>query len=52
MFDKEYSFRGRHAEKVIKSTAKYDDKNQIFKRNSDVYLMAPIVGFFIIAKLS
>lgn len=45
MFDKEYSFRGGHAEKVIKLTAKFDDKNQLFKRNLDVYLMAPIVGF-------
>lgn len=45
MFDKEYTFKGSHAEKVIKLTAKIDDKNQIFKRNYDVYLMAPIVGF-------
>ena len=45
MFDKEYSFKGQHAEKVIKLTAKFDEKNQLFKRNLDVYLMAPIVGF-------
>lgn len=45
MFDKEYTFKGSHADKVIKLTAKFDDKNQIFKRNYDVYLMAPIVGF-------
>jgi len=45
MFDKEYSFMGTHAEKVNKLTAKFDDKNQLFKRNLDVYLMAPIVGF-------
>lgn len=45
MFDKEYSFKGTHAEKVNKLTAKFDDKNQLFKRNLDVYLMAPIVGF-------
>ena len=45
MFDKEYAFKGSHAEKVIKLTAKIDDRNQIFKRNYDVYLMAPIVGF-------
>ncbi len=34
MFDKEYSFKGTHAEKVNKLTAKFDDKNQLFKRNS------------------
>lgn len=45
MFDKEYSFKGSHAEKVIKLTAKFDDKNSIFRRNLDVYMMAPIVGF-------
>ncbi|WP_044937810.1 hypothetical protein [Pseudobutyrivibrio sp. LB2011] len=45
MFDKEYSFRGTHADKVVKLTAKFDDKNSIFKRNLDVYMMAPIVGF-------
>lgn len=45
MFDKEYSFKGKHAEKVIKLTAKFDDKNQLFNRNLDVYIMAPIVGF-------
>lgn len=45
MFDKEYSFKGSHAEKVNKLTAKFDDKNQLFKRNLDVYMMAPVVGF-------
>lgn len=45
MFDKEYSFKGTHAEKVNKLTAKFDGKNQLFKRNLDVYMMAPIVGF-------
>lgn len=45
MFDKEYSFKGTHAEKVNKLTAKFDNKNQLFKRNLDVYMMAPIVGF-------
>lgn len=30
MFDKEYAFKGSHAEKVIKLTAKIDDRNQIF----------------------
>jgi len=45
MFDKEYSFKGKHAEKVIKLTAKFDKNNQIFARNLDVYMIAPIVGF-------
>ncbi len=45
MFDKEYSFKGTHAERVIKLTAKFDDKNQLFNRNLDVYIMAPIIGF-------
>lgn len=45
MFDKEYSFRGMHAEKVIKLTAKFDRDNQLFARNLDVYMVAPVIGF-------
>lgn len=46
MFDKEYSFRGIHAEKVAKLTAEFDKSgNKIFARNYDVYLIAPIIGF-------
>lgn len=46
MFDKEYSFRGSHAEKVIQLTADFDkNRNKLFKRNLDVYIMAPIIGF-------
>jgi len=45
MFDKEYSFRGIHAERVIKLTAKFDRDNQLFARNLDVYMVAPIIGF-------
>ena len=46
MFDKEYSFRGSHAEKVSRLTAEFDNKgNKLFARNYDVYLIAPIVGF-------
>lgn len=46
MFDKEYSFRGKHAEMVKRLTAKFDDKNnKLFERNVDVYRIAPIVGF-------
>lgn len=45
MFDKEYSFSGVHAEKVEQLTAKFDGENQLFNRNFDVYLVAPIIGF-------
>jgi hypothetical protein len=46
VFDKEYSFRGSHAEKVIQLTADFDkNRNKLFKRNLDVYIMAPIIGF-------
>lgn len=46
MFKGEYSFRGTHAEKVIRLTAAFDKKgNKLFPRNLDVYLLAPIVGF-------
>ena len=46
MFDKEYSFRGSHAEKVTQLTAEFDKSgNKLFARNYDVYLLAPIVGF-------
>lgn len=45
MFDKEYSFRGKHAEKVIKLTAEFDSFNKLFIRNFDVYMVAPIIGF-------
>ena len=46
MFDKVYSFRGTHAEKVIQLTADFDrNHNKLFKRNLDVYIMAPIIGF-------
>lgn len=46
MFDKVYVFRGRHAEFVKDLTGKFgpDEKFQIFNRNLDVYLLAPIVG--------
>jgi len=46
MFNREYSFRGIHAERVISLTANFDDaKHKLFERNLDVYLLAPIVGF-------
>jgi len=51
MFDKEYTFKGKHGFKV-KSMVKRDQQSlsvqqkfPIFERNLDVYLIAPIVGF-------
>lgn len=46
MFDKEYSFRGRHAEMVRRLTAEFDSQHhQLFARNIDVYMVAPVIGF-------
>lgn len=47
MFDKQYRFRGIHAEKVKQLTGVFDSlsKAQLFNRNVDVYVNAPIVGF-------
>lgn len=46
MFDREYQFRGSHAETVMKLTSEFDkNKNKLFGRNYDVYLIAPIIGF-------
>jgi len=46
IFSKEYSFRGSHAERVRLLTAKFGKGNQqLFKRNVDVYMIAPVVGF-------
>ena len=47
MFDKEYIFRGRHAEFVKDLTGRFgpDSKFQILSRNLDLYLLAPIIGF-------
>ncbi|NCC87251.1 MAG: hypothetical protein EOM05_05220 [Clostridia bacterium] len=46
MFDKEYSFRGKHCEYVIKLTAEFDtQKHKLFPTNYDVYAVAPIIGF-------
>ena len=45
MFDNEYSFKGAHAVKVNKLTAKFPQSgNSLFKRNIDVFVLAPIVG--------
>lgn len=46
MFDKEYSFRGKHCDYVIKLTAEYDtNHHKLFVTNYDVYALAPIIGF-------
>ncbi len=49
MFDKEYTIKGRHAERVIALTENLDDDLKgglhIFETNLDVYLNAPIIGF-------
>lgn len=45
MFDNEYSFKGTYAVKVNKLTAKFPQSvNSLFKRNIDVFVLAPIVG--------
>lgn len=46
MFNGEYAFKGRHAERVNNLTREYDDNgHRFFTRNYDVYLLAPIIGF-------
>lgn len=46
MFDKEYVFKGKHAEMVRMLTSKFNENNdKLFERNVDVYKMAPVVGF-------
>lgn len=47
LFDKEYIFKGSHAEKVRILTAQFDNNKsaKLFNRNIDVYILAPIIGF-------
>ena len=46
MFDKEYTFRGSHGDKVKRLTAVFDKQNnKLFDYNYRVYMLAPIVGF-------
>lgn len=46
VFDKEYAFKGVHADKVNELTKDFDNSgNRLFVRNLDVYILAPIVGF-------
>jgi hypothetical protein len=46
IFQKEYSFRGIHAQRVLALTSNFGIKSsQFFNRNIDVYMIAPLVGF-------
>ena len=47
MFDRQYKFRGRHAFRVAELTKAFDElgSTALFKRNVDVYVNAPLVGF-------
>lgn len=47
MFDSQYRFKGRHAYRVDRLVSAFDGKSKasLFKRNIDVYLTAPLVGF-------
>lgn len=49
MFDREYSFKGKHAKMVTELTGKFtingEERHCFFERNFDVYLLAPIIGF-------
>ena len=47
MFDKQYRFRGKHAAFVSDLTQQFDaeSKAQLFRRNLDVLINAPLIGF-------
>ena len=47
MFNKDYSFKGKHNDMVIALTSIVDNKTnfKLFNRNIDVLLIAPIIGF-------
>ena len=45
MFDKEYSFKGTHAQKVINLTATFNETTSVFKTNIDVFVIGAIVGY-------
>lgn len=47
MFDKEYVFRGKHADMVKRLTGSLGSniKKSFFETNYDVYLIAPLVGY-------
>ena len=47
MFNGEYRFKGRHAERVVRLCSTFDNVSNaiLFKRFLDVYINAPLVGF-------
>lgn len=47
MFNKQYRFKGRHAQRVDLLTGAFDEfsKAKLFERNVDVYANAPLIGF-------
>ena len=47
MFDKQYRFRGSHAERVTKLTSQFESISgtKVFERNVDVLRDAPLIGF-------
>ena len=47
MFDRDYNFKGLHANIVTQLTAEIDSESKfkLFERNIDVLILAPIVGF-------
>lgn len=47
LFEKEYSFRGSHAERVQALTYQFDDYSsaKIFFSNINLYVIAPLIGF-------
>lgn len=47
MFNREYQFKGKHADIVVLLTSELDTKTKfkLFERNIDVFILAPIVGF-------
>ena len=47
MFDRDYNFKGRHANIVTQLTTEIDSvtKFKLFERNIDVLIIAPIVGY-------
>ena len=46
LFEKDYAFKGAHADKVkLLADSKFDKTHKLFDRYMDVYLLAPIVGF-------
>ena len=47
MFDREYTFKGKHAIYIreLKNEFGVEGKFKVFERNIDIYVLAPIVGF-------